>query len=487
MRDDNITLANWFTAKVKINVLSLENSFDDHQNTLNVDSFKAVKQLILTGFFTKKIVEKRLFRSFESLEILTIRGDYHLNIEMGVLDVLNTTLKEFTLKGRENTAFRGIMIDSFTGSGQLSKLEKVNIEYPLVDLTRKSFVGLTNVQYLDLSSCKIEIIGEGTFGPISKSLKTLNLQENRLQSIPAGLFDSMQLKTLNLFNNRLKSIPEGLFNSIVQNNVENIYIARNAWICNCYLLPLKQYYLQYPNSFTEEISCTDPNDSVSYLLYSADLCKTLPSSVTQTNPTEVSVLKTEFHNDQILLDCPIAGTISSSNYVTVKSVGHNMTIRETLNGSVIVYVDTQKENSTLIWFLSENQNNTLRGSKDINCLIGRGTGIVVNNLKENSAYIFCIMDAMEEMISPLNCMSYTMQVKRSSLQIWLLESSNTLIVGSLIIICSLSIFIGLAIGTFVRRNKYHPTINGDNRITLSDKAGVAALLKSFNFDTYGGM
>lgn len=130
-------------------------------DALMANALKSVKKLVFKN--TKlKTFNRGLFNGLESLEILNIQdaASSVQVIEKGVLDVLNETLKEFTLEESVPDDFNRILIGGFTGSEALPKLTNVKHMNNLgSSITSKSFVGLQNVRTLDLSKCQIDTIG----------------------------------------------------------------------------------------------------------------------------------------------------------------------------------------------------------------------------------------------------------------------------------------------------------------------------------------
>lgn len=244
---DYTVKANWFTAQVKVKQLSfsLSSVMKMEENSFNATAFKSLKKLVFPSMDLKPI-NKGLFNGLESLEILNLEGASSLGvIDKGVLDVLNQTLKEFTLVQLFKYVSE-ISIDGFTGSEQLEKLEYVKYNYKLESsITRKSFVGLQNVKILDLSDCQIVTIGPSAFDPISSSIEILKLENNLIQTLPEGLFDLM-----------------------LPSQVTYIYLEGNKWVCDCNLSYFK-WSLEEHENFLGTIQCNAPmRHKVCMVLYS---------------------------------------------------------------------------------------------------------------------------------------------------------------------------------------------------------------------------
>nr|AAZ16363.1 variable lymphocyte receptor B [Eptatretus burgeri] len=85
--------------------------------------------------------------------------------------------------------------------------------------------------YLNLDSNKLQSIPSGVFDKLTK-LTNLYLDRNQLKSLPDGVFDKLtKLKQLELDNNQLKSIPQGMFDNLKK--LDTIYLYKNPWDCEC--------------------------------------------------------------------------------------------------------------------------------------------------------------------------------------------------------------------------------------------------------------
>lgn len=141
------------------------------ENAFNAEAFKSVKTLSFVRMHLTEL-KKGIFNGLESLEVLNI-GDvaFLQSVDIGILYVLNQTLKEFTferLEGAIHQENTSVEVEAFAGSEQPLNVEFINIRYFIYRLTRESLVGLKNVKYLDLSHCGIAIIEDGAFDPIER-------------------------------------------------------------------------------------------------------------------------------------------------------------------------------------------------------------------------------------------------------------------------------------------------------------------------------
>nr|XP_022916429.1 toll-like receptor 4 [Onthophagus taurus]XP_022916430.1 toll-like receptor 4 [Onthophagus taurus] len=129
-----------------------------------------------------------------------------------------------------NLFHSNIMLISDNAFYELSNLEYLNLgdnHFPQRSWVKEIFTGLINLKYLSLESCKIEYFpSNDIFGELT-SLETLNLRKNFLSEItPDFIFSLRTLKVLNLSDNRLKTWHNRLF---IKTALENLTISRNPF------------------------------------------------------------------------------------------------------------------------------------------------------------------------------------------------------------------------------------------------------------------
>ena len=84
-------------------------------------------------------------------------------------------------------------------------------ERNLTTVTRRDFIALWNLRTLDLSQNYLTSLPAGLLDDQGR-LTTLNLNDNHLTALPDGLFDGLdELQNLNLSRNQLTGLPEGAF------------------------------------------------------------------------------------------------------------------------------------------------------------------------------------------------------------------------------------------------------------------------------------
>ncbi|XP_037038608.1 uncharacterized protein LOC119076069 [Bradysia coprophila] len=376
-------------------------------DAFNRDQLKFMKKLVIGNAMCEPI-KVGTFNGLDNLEVLNIDGRQLGHIETGVLDVLNGTLKEFSIERADslipNTE---ISIDGFTGARALPKLETVKFKYNLrTSITRGSFVGLTNVKTLDLSNCEIESIAVGSFDSLN-TLEVLKLQDNRLTTISAGLFSN-----------------------ILIGNKTQIYLKGNRLLCNCALMPFKMSLIEHSNLF-DQPECHMPGNNDYYEIITTkfdDESCVIPTTTNPSPPTSSPPRQCQLpdRSDTLFIDPPT----------------HTMQISQTVDNDVMVRVDNLPENSILIWFSMDDPMTNLTAKT--NCRIGSDATFHIDNLDSNSAYTICLMDHTKVTTSPLDCKSF---VKRSGTsEPWIYYSVKSRFIGVTFVVGSVSIMLGSAIG-----------------------------------------
>lgn len=393
---------------------------DIEVNAFNSTGLESVTKLIFPNMKLKTMINGT-FNGLKSLEVLVMeKANGQTVINTGVLDVLNETLKEFTLI-ESSKLLSSLNIDGFTGAGPLFALEYVKYKYKLSNsITRTSFVGSPNVKFLDLSECQIVTIGACAFDPISNSIRELNLKNNLITTLPEGFFSDM-----------LRS-----------QDITTIWLDGNRWDCECHLTYLKDCLMQnWENAnFVGTVNCNTPTDHSGNSVVDTDFCDTPTTS--EPIITEDASIPEEFNQK-----CYESGESEQSKNVAIKLPRASLTVHENKYGGVEVEVDTLIKNFVLLWFASLDQETYDSATDETACVIGAKKTIPINNLKEETAYSFCMMDTTETTVSPLDCMSYAKP--RTSEQPWLFYGNKSLIISMAVVACCISFCIGLALGMFV--------------------------------------
>ncbi|CAI5791626.1 glycoprotein Ib alpha chain [Podarcis lilfordi] len=108
------------------------------------------------------------------------------------------------------------------------------------------FRALGALEDLELQGNGIRDLPEGAFAGLQK-LRDVDLADNLLEELPRELLAGLDsLEILRLERNRLQRVPDGFFPE--ENYFAYLYLAGNPWVCDCALLYLRDYILEYETS-----------------------------------------------------------------------------------------------------------------------------------------------------------------------------------------------------------------------------------------------
>lgn len=398
-------------------------------DALNSNAFRTVKKLLLENY-ELATMEKGIFNGLNELEIVNIRSAGAVNIiETGVLDTL-TELQEFTFEqSLKNNPY--ISIDGLTGSEALSKLEYVKIRYNLANSIKKStFVGLINVKRLDLSTCQIQSIEDSSFDPISETIEELDLSGNLLTTLSDAVFHML--------------LP----------NIKSVDISGNSWDCECHLLHLRLFIEQYQHNFNG-YNCSTPASCRSNNLLECENFSVCEMPSTSTPTTTSTTTTTPPPNTNFTLQCQKRNELAMPDTVSIKRPIGSMTISEAENGELNLNIELEQDATSpvVVWF-DENQNSGGMAGEDISCVSRNGIeSIPITNLLSNVTYTFCLMDKSSTSVSPLDCISYAARNVQIE-PVWLYESSKTLTITLAVIVLTINVMVGIAIGFWML--KFNP-------------------------------
>lgn len=172
--------------------------------------------------------------------------------EPKILEPMAGTLTKLVLQeiGNDSNANQFIPND-FTGSTPLSNLKSLTMKYNNIkSLNFSSFSGVKALSELNLANSRIELLNVNTFDFASSTLRTIQLQNNLLKTLPDGIFDNLQI------------------------GVEKIKInlKNNLWHCDCDLIYLQNKVIEYPGVFQDVATCWTPDDLRDVEIKTVDLC-----------------------------------------------------------------------------------------------------------------------------------------------------------------------------------------------------------------------
>ncbi|CAO1437522.1 unnamed protein product [Diamesa hyperborea] len=211
------------------------------------------------------------FAGLNSLQTLNIIKMPFTKSEPKILEPMAGTLTKLVLQEIGNDSSSNPFIpNDFTGSTPLSNLKSLTMKYNNIkSLNFSSFSGVKFLSELNLANSRIEQLNVNTFDFASNTLRTIQLQNNLLKTLPDGIFDNLKL------------------------GIEKIKInlKNNLWHCDCDLIYLQNKILEYPAVFQDVATCSSPEEHQGAEIKNVELCpntdeptETTPSNISSTNP-----------------------------------------------------------------------------------------------------------------------------------------------------------------------------------------------------------
>lgn len=416
-------------------------------NVFQSSVFATVKKLNMKNIrlfppFDKEI-SKNIFEGLVALEDLTITTAQLIISDSGWLDKINGTIRSLLLTGMGGES--SLIIEKLTGGSArlLSNVEYVKIEYNLMNsIDDRSFTAIPNVRELDLSKCNILMLPELSFEKLGSKLRMLNLEKNRLTTLPVGIFSSLNLSSsVTLSSANLQSDDE------LDETSLTILLVDNLWNCDCSTeLEHLQNLLKTNPNFAGEILCATPDVIVDYPIRDTVLC---PFPITTDATTESATLPIDNGNyDE--KECPFYNDAESKTKISIKPQMQRIRLNDTVEG-LTVMLDKHSTDLILIWFKSEKLSNDAleyyQNSNTSDCVANLSYTIHIKDLEQNTGYTLCLMNITEQSVSPLDCISYHNQGNEETLiAVFLYASSKPLTISLILITCIANIIIGVIIG-----------------------------------------
>nr|AAZ16351.1 variable lymphocyte receptor B [Eptatretus burgeri] len=151
----------------------------------------------------------------------------------------------------------------------------------------------TTVLYLDNN--KLQSIPSGVFDKLTQ-LTRLDLDRNQLKSLPMGIFDKLtKLSHLELYSNQLKSVPDGIFDRLT--SLQSLYVYNNPWDCSCHGVDYLSRWLQNnPNKEKyDSAKCSGSGKPVRSIICptttTTTTTTTMPTTTTLPTTTKMSMVK----------------------------------------------------------------------------------------------------------------------------------------------------------------------------------------------------
>lgn len=405
-----------------------------------------------------------------SLRILEINSKLP-KIGMSFLQPVQLTLTHLSI----NSGIEFQSNSSIFENIYLEKLNHLDLSHNKFSgtLSKNIFKGTPNVSYLYLRSCQITWIADDAFEDLANKLILVDLKHNLLSQINDNVF------------------PIGLLIDLEPNN----------WNCNCELQSLLKYYNSNKSGFVSTPYCRAPYhlygkgfDELSPLELTCDETTQFPYNVPKTMETkkpetesnredesQSTVRNTKEYDDVVdentfgailQFSCSEAIAINTDDSSKMKrdlsnqkSQVENTAFSGTFvfeppvydlnlnlfdNFSIQAEIDgyDQSEQLNILWFTDNDEmdaNNINFSETDYNCMQYEEPYLIIDPLKQNHTYTFCMMPLNEWVISPLYCQPLHIPLAKTinnTDEIWISDSDKQFTIAMLCLIFFISTVFG---------------------------------------------
>lgn len=362
--------------------------------------FKSLKTLTFENV-TNFSLESGRFVGIDELSELTFINAPLASVDERFMSRTATHLLTFEMI---STARGNVRVNDLLGGTQLPLLRIFHLECAVfqgVALSETNLAALVVVHTLKLIDCEIAAIVAAAFDRISKTLKILNLQRNRLRTLDKNIFDALLL-----------------------HGVAEINLANNPWDCDANVAGLAEKLCEHQLPFDSN-QCTARSQA----------------------PTPLPVTEKKSMVSPAVVSC--ANSIQKNQRFSVK---YNPRVQ-----TVVVKVLPRSENGTshvYIVFL-EHPVHTVKEVEmctksapkkcvSVNVASGSKVELPLDAGYLNSVYTICALENLRFNTHPLHCISLPRTFECHS-NTWIPMSAKIWVVPSLVASYSISVLLGLAI------------------------------------------
>ncbi|XP_024944131.1 leucine-rich repeat transmembrane protein FLRT3 isoform X2 [Cephus cinctus] len=336
------------------------------------------------------------------------------------------------------------------------------------------YKGIPNVKSLYMDRSEIQKIDESSFIPFAKSIRQINLN-----------------------NNKITTLSKLLLSSILNSNKQfKLTIHENPWNCDCELEWMKSLIKDHPNIFQAIPNCQTPLYNTDKSFVDATFCEIstsqvpivtpettkdsstafpqdgttlsqLPLNVTTANPT------TEIRGDPntVKLICQDLSDWRKNSRILLSTVDYEFesrypefSIEEMDDYTVLINLTSADATFTLIWYKSKTTYTNESLTEFVKCVKNIKSSYIVSDLQPGSSYVICLMVKDERNPSPFNCLPLMTKPTYES-RVWL---TNRHKVTAILLLSALVIsfcILGALLSFFViRRNP--ALLRGSKRVMV---------------------
>ncbi|XP_024944130.1 leucine-rich repeat transmembrane protein FLRT3 isoform X1 [Cephus cinctus] len=470
---ENKLCESWLKIDVKLSELTFENCrlIEIHENAFSKNIFKDLTSLSITRNNIESF-KKLIFRNFSNLQSLSIRENRIIQVDPNLLKYVGKTLQSLQL---DQSIYDVNVLYNLTGKTSLPKLQILSIrDNSIRKISSVTFQGIPNVKSLYMDRSEIQKIDESSFIPFAKSIRQINLN-----------------------NNKITTLSKLLLSSILNSNKQfKLTIHENPWNCDCELEWMKSLIKDHPNIFQAIPNCQTPLYNTDKSFVDATFCEIstsqvpivtpettkdsstafpqdgttlsqLPLNVTTANPT------TEIRGDPntVKLICQDLSDWRKNSRILLSTVDYEFesrypefSIEEMDDYTVLINLTSADATFTLIWYKSKTTYTNESLTEFVKCVKNIKSSYIVSDLQPGSSYVICLMVKDERNPSPFNCLPLMTKPTYES-RVWL---TNRHKVTAILLLSALVIsfcILGALLSFFViRRNP--ALLRGSKRVMV---------------------
>ncbi|XP_037811285.1 uncharacterized protein LOC119603348 [Lucilia sericata] len=495
-------------------------------NAFNSPLFRNTFVLSLSHMNITK-VESGALLGLYSLKYLTIKSHIQ-KLAPAIFQPVQTTLVNLKLNANLRINGNG----SLFGVSYMPNLIYLDLSNNIFNgsLCKHFFKSMPNLKYLIITESQIQHIEKDAFEDLREKLTFVNLSKNFLTTLSAAVLEpilvTQRIAMLNLANNHwiCSCWLQELANLYKEYRLQFMEVLYCKAPHHLYGVTLDEVDFEKENCVVtgttqqdtveekEVETVTEPETSTVKSTTSKDYGSGSSSPVenssdyvqsNELSSTESSkVLKmrcfdpnasgqTSREADILPSDEPIESSVETfsdnSEHLQLPAPTYDFELQLIPeNNSVIVSISTPSQFGILvIWFSEQLESSVIvydETSLDYECKRYDAPDLIVGPLQENTTYTFCLLGAMENDISPFDCLPLYVPPKRQE-NIWISEDNKQFTIGMLCLIFLLSTIAGALIAYFGIK-AYPDLLEGSKNVLVVKKPDQACYVATISETEY---